>query len=167
MYCTHLLALGFICRGRASINPPRWFCSSHDNTFWRTSKTFTIGNPDHQSTKVVLLIAWRGPTLFPLQWRNFGLEIEMRERESYLPYGIRPQSQWKCHNSIMSIKFADMVKFLWRERMKNVMKSWHYLVYGLGNCVDDTSTSYGTKPNRRRQYTRQEGITWKGLLLLY
>jgi len=54
----------------------------------------------------------------------------------------------------MSIKFADMARFLWRERMESVMDCERsvitmtllrldYLVYSLGNCVDDTSTETG------------------------
>ena len=57
----------------------------------------------------------------------------------------------------MNIKYADMTMFLWRERMKSVMKCersvitmtllWlDYLIYDLGNCVDDTPTETGLKP---------------------
>ena len=54
----------------------------------------------------------------------------------------------------MSIKFADMIKFLWRERMGSVMKCesvtmtllrLDYLVYNLDNYIDDTSTETGLK----------------------
>ena len=54
----------------------------------------------------------------------------------------------------MSIKFAIMTIFLWRERMESIMKCERsiitttllrldYLVHSLDNCADDTSTETG------------------------
>ena len=55
----------------------------------------------------------------------------------------------KYESSVLSIKFADVTNFLWKEKMWSVIKYERsvitktllrlaYLVYDLSNCVDDT-----------------------------